>query len=1479
MKKRILQKLVPTFLLLLLTLTAFGVMPLTQAETTDTYSLTVHYGTGCETVQISVDGGTPETLTSGTPYPIPKTNTKITITVMPKNGYEVKSMVGQSGETYLLKDNVYTAAFTADDVVTLTCQPKQYRIEYLAADEGYHRQPPEGTFPTTYTFGDEGTKISTPILDGYKFKYWILLASENAEESTGTILSPKEGEDFVTLSSTTLPNTDTEILYLKPKWEPNKYVVTRYDCIYDPDKPDHIGSLLENGVVDLSEPLPMHSQITGDMGGEKNYAGFYYVSDPKYYTTATVTVRDESNWSQVNIVYRLYLPIEYALEYASGYDGEIAFAEGAVVPQKHVYNAATNIPVPVRTGYEFVSWTVTVTKNGTPTTLTNTTGQIGIMDADYAGDKDTKIVLTANWKACEYNVLVDENKGTDGDTRTETYVYDKGLTVADPVRPGYSFKGWLINGGTELQSGELPAFTYTADITMVAQWEANEYTVTLDGNGAQDAGTQSLKVVFDTALNTDGLTLPVKEGHQFLGFTLTKDGDDYVIDADGKFLRSVWDIPNDTTLYARWDVIPYLVTVNVTNAQVWLNDILYEGTPISFDYGTKITVKVVAANGFKVTAWEGAAVEHQKEFITEFTLGAADTELDITVLGVISAPAFLVDYINEVFYVENGIPDGTYQIKCGSETLKIKVAGGKITVNDVEVTQVNIPESFFGKTVEIVTFGDGVNTANSDADVKTLAARPEQPNLNNHIDGIYADTTSIVVKLNPNSPFTYGYEFALYLDKEGKQLVVGWTSAAALADGAKGITFENLNPGTYYYVFARIQASEGNYPHGEVNIFQQNTYFEDYLNQEIAKLEALKENGGEMVKKLIDEAIAEAKALTKPSATFYHDLEVIVNRVNTVLPFAQVQDEKIAALRKLYTDLIATDEFSPDGEALLTERYEIGVEAIKTATDTADAQAAFETASAALKAVPISYLTYDPLYLTALSGLSQGTKLFGTRLDAIASLAEAVDTAIQTGRVFPAVGCTLSQLEVEEMLKSLDVMAAYNMRLTYESATVTSFNGMFEVRLLLPEDMQGETGLQVAYYNEKTGDLEVLETQRDGNYLIFTANAVKDFVILGDPTVNLTGLIAALGVTLLCQLIAIVFLLVRRSKYAKEHRSYSLMLPILLTIRFLPDHAMTAVLVLGGLVILFQIVLMYLLLSSEMFYSRKRRNPTPQPQEERNEPEALSVMADASEEDLAADTEETFEESYEEIDGDVQDDSDLISYAAVDAIFDEDAETTEEGLEDVEALYGDNEESDVEELDEEATGEDALDGDDPYGFIEPAANPRYSLPEEDFAAYDGDADDADEAEVLDEEQATETLWAYDDTEAEASDENGAYEHEEVDETAMEEVPEFEQLDMFDEAANDASLYEQEPDEDATDADREVALTEGEEEATDGDSSSDTAAEDEESDQADEAEAEETVEQDEFYIEPDARGDEAPAPEYLEDFEDGESSKQYDGYEE
>ena len=125
--------------------------------------------------------------------------------------------------------------------------------------------------------------------------------------------------------------------------------------------------------------------------------------------------------------------------------------------------------------------------------------------------------------------------------------------------------------------------------------------------------------------------------------------------------------------------------------------------------------------------------------------------------------------------------------------------------------------------------------------------------------------------------------------------------------------------------------------------------------------------------------------------------------------------------------------------------------------------------------------------------------------------------------------------------------------------------------------------------------LELLETTVEGNTLVFRASQITDFVILADPTVDLTGVIVALGAILLCQLIAIALVLVSRSKAKNSVLHASVALPIFLTIHFLPvANAELIALGLGAAVLIAQIVLMWLLLSSGMIRVFKTKKTAPE---------------------------------------------------------------------------------------------------------------------------------------------------------------------------------------------------------------------------------------------------------------------------------------------
>ena len=148
-----------------------------------------------------------------------------------------------------------------------------------------------------------------------------------------------------------------------------------------------------------------------------------------------------------------------------------------------------------------------------------------------------------------------------------------------------------------------------------------------------------------------------------------------------------------------------------------------------------------------------------------------------------------------------------------------------------------------------------------------------------------------------------------------------------------------------------------------------------------------------------------------------------------------------------------------------------------------------------------------------------------------------------------------------------------------------------------------------------------METTRKGNTLIFKAKYIADFVILADPTIDLTPVIIALSAILFFQLLAIAFVLIARAKAKKSVLHASVALPMFLTVHFLPvANAELIVLALGAAVLLAQIVLMWLLLSSGMIRFFKTKKNAPVAQQE--------VTAVVREEDLNADPYAAFDEEF-----------------------------------------------------------------------------------------------------------------------------------------------------------------------------------------------------------------------------------------------------------
>ena len=124
---------------------------------------------------------------------------------------------------------------------------------------------------------------------------------------------------------------------------------------------------------------------------------------------------------------------------------------------------------------------------------------------DYASDKVTdNITLYAKWAANTYTITFD----TVGGSEIAPITQDYGTVITAPEAPtreGYTFIGW---------DKEIPTTMPAENMTVTAQWEINQYTITFDTNG----GSEIAPITQDYGTAITVPADPTREGYTFMGW-------------------------------------------------------------------------------------------------------------------------------------------------------------------------------------------------------------------------------------------------------------------------------------------------------------------------------------------------------------------------------------------------------------------------------------------------------------------------------------------------------------------------------------------------------------------------------------------------------------------------------------------------------------------------------------------------------------------------------------------------------------------------------------------------------------------------------------------------------------------------------------------------------------------------------------------------------------------------------------------------
>ena len=222
----------------------------------------------------------------------------------------------------------------------------------------------------------------------------------------------------------------------------------------------------------------------------------------------------------------------------------------------YTYGVGATLPTDVtRTGYTFKGWYYNENLTGSPVTAISNT---------ETGNKE----YWAKWEINQYTITVKPENGKADITITQDY--GTPITApADPIREGYTFIGW---------DRDIPKTMPAENITVTAQWEINQYTITFDTNG----GSEIAPITQDYGTEITAPDNPTRKGYTFKGWD--------------KEIPETMPAEN-ITVTAQWEINRYTITFDTAGGS--------EIAPITQDYGTNITAPAnPTRKGYTFKGWD-----------------------------------------------------------------------------------------------------------------------------------------------------------------------------------------------------------------------------------------------------------------------------------------------------------------------------------------------------------------------------------------------------------------------------------------------------------------------------------------------------------------------------------------------------------------------------------------------------------------------------------------------------------------------------------------------------------------------------------------------------------------------------------------------------------------------------------------------------------------------------------------------------------
>ena len=309
------------------------------------------------------------------------------------------------------------------------------------------------------------------------------------------------------------------------------------------------GTIEEQGFLSAPDSVPQKTSY--------HFVGWSLTSG------GTETVMMPYQVHEDTVLYAVFAPNTYHYTYNVNGGDALDSAEGDAL-----FNSNFTLATPTRTGYTFKGWR---------------DEKDAVRTANFTWTYTEDMTFTAVWQVNTYTVTYNYAGGSHASGTKQTVIFDAAYTLREPTRVGYTFKGYAYDGEA---FEKVDFYIYPNDITLIAQWELNFYTITYVC--ASDVDVENMPSSF-TIENESFQLNPQSKDH----YTFRWEIDNKVVD----FFDT--SIAKNVVVNGIWTPIEYQITYNL-NGGTGSNRTTHNITTSEFSLNQPIK------DGYTFVGWTGS---------------------------------------------------------------------------------------------------------------------------------------------------------------------------------------------------------------------------------------------------------------------------------------------------------------------------------------------------------------------------------------------------------------------------------------------------------------------------------------------------------------------------------------------------------------------------------------------------------------------------------------------------------------------------------------------------------------------------------------------------------------------------------------------------------------------------------------------------------------------------------------------------------